>query len=54
MLFRGIGTSSFAKKTSREKKNEKQSPSRKEFLGQSQSSTPERETKMVETIPFMA
>ena len=51
MLFGGNGTHCFARKTSRDYKEEKPSPFLKRFLRQSQPSTPEPEPKTAKSSP---
>ena len=53
MLHGGDGTHCFARKTSSDYEKEKPSPFLKNFLGQSQPSTSELETKKVKTSPNM-
>ena len=53
MLFGGDGTHCFARKTSRDSEKEKPSPFLKNFLRQSQPSTPEPEPKKVKMSPNM-
>ena len=54
MLFGGVGTHCFARKSSRDYEKEKPSTFLKKFLRQSQTSTTEPEPKKAEIIPFMA
>ena len=53
MLFGGDGTHCFARKTSGDYEKEKPSPFLKNFLRQSQPSTPEHEPKKVKVSPNM-
>ena len=54
LLFGGVGTHCFTRKTSRDYEKEKPSPFLKKFLRQSQTSTSEPEPKNAEVTPFRA
>ena len=54
MMFGGDGTNCFARKTSRDYEKEKPSPISRNYLGQSESNTPEPKPKKAKIFTFMA